>query len=531
MSANLSAIVVRNKTPKETLESVGKFLQENGSSLQEIKPEEIDKGSSYNFKIAQVGDLTLLAFPSMGLIPKLLLFLSSVLKTRVVAIDEYETVGYQHFSICQNGQADSVFSFLDEIKDCVNVNYKQIIKPAVDSGLIKLRPGDSEESEYLVFDAFNLVNETGLNLEEAAINLLGNEKAAVYKMVDCKLPTLGKTGPNDYWGKLERPTITELMRSKAETVVRDARDKYSLELDYSEQSLTVVEEILEKLFQESNLVQKSQGQEEYQRVVWELAKNYGGYVGEVIRRNLGGVWRMEEVGGGIDIILDVSGNKTYPVAKTLKRLTNGHEDSVAFFYQTIKELVLAPKEELIKTELPLSPNRATSDSTAEPFDKVLSSNIYRKIVALIEEKVVLTGGKGQLFDATERLDETQWKDIVEPQVVFDGKTWPLRVTKKLYSIKVDGNESFFALGRFCPPRQMKEILERGRDDPQFSKTEEEYYAVVSHTDYYKKLFGTALVLSETLPGKLVFIPPVKSYAGYKEYGFDVLSIYVKLPLP
>lgn len=202
MSADLSAIAVRNKTPKETVGSIGKFLQENGSNLQEIKPEEIVKESSYNFKIAQVGDLTLLAFPSMGLSPNLLLFLSSVLKTRVVAIDEYETVGYQHFSICQDGKAEVVFSFLDEIKDHINVDYKQIIKPAVDSGRIKLRPGDSEESEYLVFDAFNLVNETGLNLEEAASDLLMNEKAATYKMVDCKLSTLGKAGPDDFWGKI-----------------------------------------------------------------------------------------------------------------------------------------------------------------------------------------------------------------------------------------------------------------------------------------------------------------------------------------
>ncbi|MCD6052802.1 MAG: hypothetical protein K0Q55_4224 [Verrucomicrobia bacterium] len=67
---------------------------------------------------------------------------------------------------------------------------------------------------------------------------------------------------------------------------------------------------------------------------------YGSYVGEVIRRNLGGKWVQDERGvalleqiGGIDL-------KAFPFSWTQKRFTNGEEDSLAFKFAVLKNEVV-----------------------------------------------------------------------------------------------------------------------------------------------------------------------------------------------
>lgn len=64
----------------------------------------------------------------------------------------------------------------------------------------------------------------------------------------------------------------------------------------------------------------------------------GAYLGETLRRNYGGEWAVEnEI-----TVLNISGFKIFPSSKVYKRLTNGPEDNVAFYYDTFKtQLVTA----------------------------------------------------------------------------------------------------------------------------------------------------------------------------------------------
>jgi hypothetical protein len=58
----------------------------------------------------------------------------------------------------------------------------------------------------------------------------------------------------------------------------------------------------------------------------------GSFLGECIRSNFGGEWKMDENGLGI-VFSD--GNVAYPFHKIKKQMINGEEDSIASFYTTI----------------------------------------------------------------------------------------------------------------------------------------------------------------------------------------------------
>lgn len=56
---------------------------------------------------------------------------------------------------------------------------------------------------------------------------------------------------------------------------------------------------------------------------------FGAYLGEVIRRRIGGTWMFDEALPRLEWKTDEwSGIKTYPFRKVLKRLHNGEEDGV-----------------------------------------------------------------------------------------------------------------------------------------------------------------------------------------------------------
>lgn len=60
----------------------------------------------------------------------------------------------------------------------------------------------------------------------------------------------------------------------------------------------------------------------------------GAYLGEVIRRNLGGTWHGEDGDpqAEINVAVDLTGGaRIWPVQRVMKRFANGHEDNVAHY--------------------------------------------------------------------------------------------------------------------------------------------------------------------------------------------------------
>jgi uncharacterized tellurite resistance protein B-like protein len=99
-----------------------------------------------------------------------------------------------------------------------------------------------------------------------------------------------------------------------------------LEMDFSESSMALTDEAISKFHPDGAALDTT-------------IVAYGAYVGEVIRRNLGGVWQQDERGvailkniGGVDIT-------ALPFSWTRKRFDNGMEDSLAYKYSFIKSEV------------------------------------------------------------------------------------------------------------------------------------------------------------------------------------------------
>ena len=113
---------------------------------------------------------------------------------------------------------------------------------------------------------------------------------------------------------------------------------YSTQLDFTERSIADVELILGRLSESiphgrfQKLIKKQPSPEQ----IAHVAMIYGIYLGEVLRRKLGGEWRMESVAGDKTIGLRLpAGTTVYPASQTYRRLMTGAAEDVAKFFASI----------------------------------------------------------------------------------------------------------------------------------------------------------------------------------------------------
>ena len=130
------------------------------------------------------------------------------------------------------------------------------------------------------------------------------------------------------------------MQVYAQDAVDLAREQFQINLDFSENSLENVEKILASLHNTlpKGVLDKLFRRGPSQDQIWEMSKGWGGYIGEVIRRQWGGEWTTETAANpGTVITLRVSGSDIFPPVKVYKRLTNGAEDNIWHYYQVLKQ--------------------------------------------------------------------------------------------------------------------------------------------------------------------------------------------------
>ena len=120
-----------------------------------------------------------------------------------------------------------------------------------------------------------------------------------------------------------------MMRGFAEQAVRLGRE-FKVHLDYSENSLQEVEHLLGRLHDDMS---KSDANK-----IEEMAKIWGGYLGEVVRRRFGGEWSIEKYPAGDFLIVTLKVNvaRLFPSMKVHKRLTEGSNENIWSFYQAVR---------------------------------------------------------------------------------------------------------------------------------------------------------------------------------------------------
>jgi hypothetical protein len=131
---------------------------------------------------------------------------------------------------------------------------------------------------------------------------------------------------------MSRPLPGPDMKRLADEFVVSMRD-FGWELDYSEQSLQTVEEMIERQFADWRPWRK--GKAAKKNV--PIASLVGAYVGEVMIRHVGGEWGwMPDF--DVAAVKLPSGTWTSPPAKAQKRFVKGREDNLVAYYEALKTM-------------------------------------------------------------------------------------------------------------------------------------------------------------------------------------------------
>ena len=135
-----------------------------------------------------------------------------------------------------------------------------------------------------------------------------------------------------------------LMAEYAQDAVNTARDKFQIDLDYSMESIDSLDLILQSQFDATptgwQLLYRFRPSK---RKLRTLSKMWGGYLGEVLRREWGGQWVEPGDGpfkGGITLL--VQGTMLSPIAHAHKQLVNGSDSSVAAYVATLIPIFSRP---------------------------------------------------------------------------------------------------------------------------------------------------------------------------------------------
>lgn len=107
---------------------------------------------------------------------------------------------------------------------------------------------------------------------------------------------------------------------------------YDIELDYSENSVEKIEQLCEMIHQQ--IISNQNIKEEN---IDKVSKMIGSYLGELITKNIGGEWKLND---NKVITIRLKSFECYPIGKVYKRLKNGDEDNIEFYYNVCKSQML-----------------------------------------------------------------------------------------------------------------------------------------------------------------------------------------------
>jgi hypothetical protein len=134
--------------------------------------------------------------------------------------------------------------------------------------------------------------------------------------------------------------LTKLMQMYAEDAVGIAKKQFGVTLDYSEQSILTVDEILDKMTG-GGIISPASLSPEDEESLWLHCKAYGGYVGEVIVRHIGAVWKArssDDDSATIELLI-ADRLKASPPQKIWKRLTESNLDRTLGYYRGLQHIL------------------------------------------------------------------------------------------------------------------------------------------------------------------------------------------------
>ncbi len=129
--------------------------------------------------------------------------------------------------------------------------------------------------------------------------------------------------------RLPKPPIPENAQAYADMAVHAAKNVDEVDLDYSAESLEIVDGILGRFHQDKVPAEQIGG----------TLFSFGCYVGEVFVRQFGGKWLKEEDTpmrglAGFFMVVELPNEKICnPIGKVFKRVEDGEAENLPYFYR------------------------------------------------------------------------------------------------------------------------------------------------------------------------------------------------------
>ena len=120
------------------------------------------------------------------------------------------------------------------------------------------------------------------------------------------------------------------MQQLANNAVIAAKDKYGINLDYSENNLQQLELLLQQSHE--SYKQSSRIGNSNSISIENTVRVWGSYLGEVIRRSLGGDWIVDQK----DTLLQIGYRRFDPLGQVQKRIVNGSLYNVHNYFQGLQ---------------------------------------------------------------------------------------------------------------------------------------------------------------------------------------------------
>ena len=137
------------------------------------------------------------------------------------------------------------------------------------------------------------------------------------------MPLFGKKGAVPLAKKVPVFGTAEGLREVAESTATSAQGTLGIQLDFTPGSLEVMDEAIDRFFEPGS------------PVIAPTVMSFGAYLGEVVIRNLGGRWRPWASWEDAAVVEIGSVAEVYPMRRMMKRMQEGPENSVKFWYETI----------------------------------------------------------------------------------------------------------------------------------------------------------------------------------------------------
>jgi tellurite resistance protein len=189
----------------------------------------------------------------------------------------------------------------------------------------------------------------------------------------------------------ENSALTAELQRLAKMHRLNGKRIYGMDFDYSEESLKRIDEAITKFHPEGASMETT-------IVV------YGAYIGETMRRTLGGVWAQDGEGNTYLGNVGAAGIQAFPLSWAQKRFANGIEDSIAYKYSYVKSEVMKANGGVLPTPAAIAepPDEPVGPVTEEDYQKLARAPLLVfAMVAAADGKV----GKKELQAFEDALNE------------------------------------------------------------------------------------------------------------------------------